>query len=372
MFQFVLDTTDAGIRQFVIGAWQAFATQGNPLFISLLVIGMCLIGYRVWFAQQQMTFSDAGFRLLQMFAIYALIVSVPNLTAYFYELFTEAPASIADFMVGVRSQSTGDINAGIEDILSRGTSAGGAIWRDAGITSLPAFGLGFFVYLLTLTAVIVVTLVLVVAKIAIATLLGIAPLMLLLYIFPATRALTQGWLRQLITFALVPILLYSAIGLMFGMMDAASAEIFDNARNDRWNLETCGAYAIVTAIWSFVAGIIVPYSAGIAGGFALSVPSVAGGAGLPLVSAGAQRAQLLRRAYEEGGARGAAGAAVRDALGVRQRPNVERYRDFIRPVKGVESPPSAGKRTTTQESAQKDSTTKKAASGGTTGGTAKS
>lgn len=358
MFEAILNATDAGVETFVFSTWQRFIDASGPFLTSLLVIALAILGYRLMVGQIQMSLSELGYRVFVLFLFYGLIIRIDDLNAFFYTTFTDVPGSVASFMVSSIGGEPVQLNASVSEIFSRGVGSFDAIVQDAGVTNPAPYLYAGLIVLVTLLAVGVIAFVLVLSKLATGVLLGLAPFALVLYFFQSTRSIFDGYLRQLLTFALIPILLYSLIGLMFGMVDSVSLQLSNAAGAGADSFGLIASYSLVLVVWALVSIQVLPWSAGIAGGLALAAPAGVARAALGSVTQSFQTAKraaqaqvlatrLVRPELSRTGtfmtaSRGLASAATRGVLGMRQRQQTERFRGTPSRPKPRREAPSRG------------------------------
>jgi len=341
VFERILNSADVGIERFVFGTWESFATSAGPFVQSLLIIAVAVLGYRLITGQVAMNLGDLGYRVFVTFLFATLALSMHVEGRFLYDALTKIPESVGGFLIG---EERSGLNQGIGFIYDRGIESYSAIIRDAGVLEPAPYFYGAPILIATVFAVGVVAYIVLLSKIAVGVLLGLAPFALILYFFESTRAIFQGYLRQLLNFALAPVLAYAVAALLFGIVDAQSEQLSRATETGADTMSVIGQYTLVLVVWGLVTLQVLPWSAGIMGGIALNAPNVvqpllntARSAGLALQTAtraaqaqvSVQRAanpNLGRVAVFAAGARGVSSSLARSAAGLRQRPMVELYR----------------------------------------------
>jgi type IV secretion system protein VirB6 len=126
-------------------------------------------------------------------------------------------------------------------------------------------------------------------------LLGFAPFAIVLYLFSATKSLFEGYLRQLLGFALIPVMIYSLLALVLNLVSLVSGPLMTAATNDAIKLTFIAPYSLVMVAVGLLATQVVSWSGAIAGALSLSV---AGAISRPAgaISGGAQLLQAGVRA----------------------------------------------------------------------------
>jgi len=118
---------------------------------------------------------------------------------------------------------------------------------------------------------------LVVAKVGLGILLALAPFMISMYFFDATRSLFEGWLRQLLSFAIIPVLLFSLLGLLLGVVQEFAGPVVNAAQESQPlpSVAQVAPYLVVVVTAVLLTTQVVSWSSGIAGALALSVSPAA-------------------------------------------------------------------------------------------------
>ena len=115
-----------------------------------------------------------------------------------------------------------------------------------------------------------VTFLLMLAKLAVAILLGVAPFFILLYLFDSTRSIFEGWLRQTISFALIPVITYSLLLLIISILDTAATTMLAASDSSLTSLSSLAPYLLVMVASFLLATQILGIASGIGGGLQLS------------------------------------------------------------------------------------------------------
>ena len=312
MFDYIISSTDSTVRLFVFDSWSRFSASSEKFLASLLIIAFAIVGYRILTGQIQMSLGDAGYRIFIALLVFGFVTNIGDLTAFVYETFTNVPESVASFMVSSYGSKV-SINQGISKIFERGLDSSAAIVQAGGVVPIGAWFLGGLIMTVSILAVAVITFLIVLSKLALGVLLGLSPFFIMLYPFQSTRQVFDGFLRQLLTFALIPVLLYGVVGLMLGIVNASSLELYRASTNSEGALPLYGTYALILIVWTLVSVQVLPWSSGIAGG--ISLVSNAGTIQLGAAAA-ANAAQRL------GASAASAGRSVVDRarqIGARQR-----------------------------------------------------
>jgi type IV secretory pathway VirB6-like protein len=199
-----LTQTDRIIHHFVFNGYQALASHYQPMIISLVVISIALVGWGVLSGWLTLSIAELTKRALTIGFVLALALQWDIFAEFVYNVITCGPQEIASQVVG--SLGGGDINTGVEDILTKGMDVAANTWRAGSYNNWLPYFYAIAIIILTFLIGALGLLEIIAAKFGMAIFLVLAPLIIPLYLFKATKeAIFDGWLKHLITFAFVPI-----------------------------------------------------------------------------------------------------------------------------------------------------------------------
>jgi type IV secretion system protein VirB6 len=323
MFEFLLGSADVAVERFVFSVWQEFAKTAVPLVTALLVISVALFGYLIWQGRVEIGRSDLVTRASQLSIIFIFVTQVDVLDRFVYRTATDVPGAVASKMVVATGVSDTTINQSLDAVFVNGIQTGGRILEESSVYDLGTVLFGFILIGVTMIALIPVGLVLVLSKLAVGVLLGLAPFALLLYLFPATRGLFEGYLRQLLGFALIPVMIYALLGLLLSLVRDVSTAVVQDSLDGVPGLAVVGPYIVVMVLVGLLSTQVLTWSSGIAGALSLSAqglfsrPASVGVRSLEAVQAGRRAAASVPGQSGAGRAAAFAGGALRQGLGLR-------------------------------------------------------
>jgi type IV secretion system protein VirB6 len=323
MFEFVLTSADGAVEKFVFSTWENLISSSVQLVTLLSVIFVAIVGYLLWLGRIELSRSELGTRVLQFAVAFVVATHVDVLDRFFYRVATDVPGSIASSMVSSLGETTSDINRSLDKIFLDGIQAGARILDQATITDVGTVLLGFLLIGVVLIALIPVAFVLVLAKLAVGVLLGLAPIAVLLYLFPATRNLFEGYIRQLLGFALIPTMIYALLGLVLSMVATVSSAVVEDGASSLPSISTVAPYVLVMLVVGLLSTQVISWSSGIAGALSLSAagafskPARAVTSTLGLAQAGGRAASASEARTRTGRAAAYAGGVLRQGLGLR-------------------------------------------------------
>ena len=186
-------------------ALSAPGSEASTMITALMVIAVALFGYQLMLGRGLSLMSVTGL-VIRLGVVLLLAASWGTFQPLAYDTLARAPTRMAETMIAGVSEP-----APLEHIQTTldKIEAASIGWRQrAGIASPfvggpPATAMTLTVSAFLLTIVTAGSLV--VSRIVLALLLALTPLIAGFYLFNATRGLLEGWLRAIITAALVPV-----------------------------------------------------------------------------------------------------------------------------------------------------------------------
>lgn len=270
MFETLLDATDGAIDTFIFDAWTRFIAEGRPWVLSMSALFIIIIGYLLLVGRLNLSLSELFPRIVKWLAILAIVLNYDALVTLLFNLFTNVPEAVATQIADVGGGTQGGINATVGIVWSQGLQSAQNMFAEAGLMTWSPILFGFLVLIVTLLAVVYITFLIILAKLAVAVLLGLAPFFIVLYLFDATRPVFEGWLRQLISFALIPVFLYGLLALLISIMQKMSDQMLAATAAEVWSITHVGPYALVMVVSLLLSTQVMGWAAGVGGGFSLS------------------------------------------------------------------------------------------------------
>lgn len=318
----IIDQTEAATQAYVLNVWTAFDDQAGPLIIAVATIALAVTGYLLLTGQLGMRVPDLLPRLVRWAVIVTLLLNMPQVYTLAYDLVTLVPTQIAQFLLTLapRSPDEDQVIGMIESVMEAGIDSAGRIWQDASYFSLTPYIISSLLLVTALLLAIVATVLLVLSKLAVGILLAVGPFFLVFRLLDVGKGLFEGWLRQLLTFALVPVFVYSLIALNFAILEESHLQLTAATAP--------GAIVTLTTVVPFVlVGIanlvlltqVLSWAGGVGGGIALAVGA---GAAVQVVQQAGRATVATGRVVGQATAAGvgaASGAAVKYGPGIARR-----------------------------------------------------
>ena len=225
---FLLDGITDTITTFAQTNSEALINAISAPAAGMMVIYVLLWGAGISSGQIQEPFGDGIRRILRIITISILGLTAANYQGVIADFFIHVPAELATQMVnpgagtaGASSDSLADI---LDNALARGLAIGGQAWDMAESLSIFDGAIGY--YLIALVLYLVVTVIVAIATgmvfvtfIALALLLSVGPFFILMAIFQTTQRFFEAWLGQVITMAVLFLLIASAVSLCFAVFE---------------------------------------------------------------------------------------------------------------------------------------------------------
>lgn len=257
----------------------------GPVAAALLTIYVMLWGAGIASGQISEPFTDGAKRIIRMCVIisFALTVGVYQGTAS--DFFLSAPAAMAT-EIAAPGSTTAD-PASIADILDeslgKGIEIGNKAWQQGdkknslvppGMAGFGYYALAIMIYLSVAIVVAIAAGIIFVAFVAMALLLAVGPMFILLAIFPQTKRFFEAWIGQVVTYAILFVLVAVCVGITFSLF----AKFLNDLPSTEWQETVINTIKIVAAAIAVVAVLLQTRSiaAGLGGGVALSAQNLAG------------------------------------------------------------------------------------------------
>jgi type IV secretion system protein VirB6 len=270
VFTDFLNNVDTAVNAFLLSGYDRVRVAVvTPLRLCLSIF-IAVYGILMLTGHATLSVRGAFGRLGVMLFVYVLATNASFYTSYLEQLFVQAPASIGNVLVG--GGGTGSQNSAMDQFYSTGMDAGDKLWSRGNLYTLSPLFAAIVVYAITLGVAAYAAFLLALAQIGLAVLLILTPLFALCYLYGHTRRLFEGWLGQVIHYALVPVLVYGVLALILSIAQTQLQQIDANAQTATFPqvLELALAGLVAILLLSQVIGV----ASAIAGGISLSTMGV--------------------------------------------------------------------------------------------------
>ena len=310
----VVQATETATVAYAVDVWTRFDTAAETPVVAVATVALMVIGYLLLTGQLSLTAAQLFPRLFRWVVLLGLLFNMPLIFDRAFDLVTAVPNGIAVFLLG--GTPIADENAVIdliEKVMVAGIEAASKIWTEASFYDISLHIISGLLLLTGLVLAIVAAVLLMVSKLGVGILLAVGPFFVLIRLLDLGKGLFEGWLRQLLTFALIPIFVYSLIALNFGILNSAADQLTAASAADAVTFTAAVPYLLVAIVNLVLLTQVMGWAGGVGGGIALAVSAggVMGG-----VATAARLATAGTRAAQKAGAAGAplAAAAARNVM----------------------------------------------------------
>jgi type IV secretion system protein VirB6 len=227
VFTDFLNSVDLAVDGFLIAGYDRLRDAVQTPLRLCLAIFIAVYGLLMLSGHATLSVRGAFGRLGVALFVYVLATNADFYTTYVEQLFVQGPNAIADILVG--GGGGGSQNAAMDRFYTTGMDAGDKLWSRGNLYTLSPLFAAAVVYGITLGVAAYAAFLLALAKIALAVLLILTPLFALCYLFGPTKRLFDGWLGQVIHYALIPVLVYGVLALILAIAQTQLQQIDANA-----------------------------------------------------------------------------------------------------------------------------------------------
>lgn len=228
----LIGSVDCRVHDLASSGYGALAGPGSPvglLLTGLLTLYVVFLGYRLILGRGGLRVGDAALSMLKIGIVVALATNWGLFQTLVYDTLTKAPTELGGLLLDgdkpfARLQDAFEGLQQSATLMASRASVGAAATQGG-----PGFG-AFAVNTGGMTIVLSTLGALLASKVVLAILLALAPLVVGLALFEATRGLVEGWLKAMIALALVPLVATLTLSLELAML-APSLRALAEARS---------------------------------------------------------------------------------------------------------------------------------------------
>ena len=247
-----------------------FAASLQPVFLVGLTVYIGWWGYEMLFGRAPMTAGAFVWRLGRILLLYTLAFSWGDFQPLVVSVLTQAPNSVA----AVICQAAGgtacgtaqsSMSQGLTDIWTAAASAASQISAAGGFTGVGLMILSYIVLIIAGIMLAVAVFLLMFGKMAMFVLLATAPIFLACALFDFTSPITDGWMRSLAQYALLPIIVYAILGVMLILLQTSIQDIQTQIDGES-AMTVVAPFLLMCAVTTFLLLQSINIAHGIAGG----------------------------------------------------------------------------------------------------------
>lgn len=266
---------DAQALSVVQSLYEALATALEPVFFAGLTVYIAVWGYQMAFGTAPVHVWTVLWNIARAMLIYTMAFRWSEFSAMFADILTRTPDEFAAVVCNAMGgQNCGTAQGSVSNALStlwvtaqdaaRTIAAGGS-----GFSAIGLIILAFILIVVTLVFLAIACSLVMLGKLALFVILGLAPFFIALALFEFSSFLFNGWIRETIKHALVPVIVYGMVGFFLKLSQnainnlAASTSAIDAA------MTTVAPFIFLMFVGWFVLPQSLMIAAGIVGGFGL-------------------------------------------------------------------------------------------------------
>ena len=128
----VVQATETATAAYAQGVWTRFDTAAETPIVAVATVSLVVMGYLMATGQLRLTASQLVPRLWRWLLLLVLLLNMPDIFPWAFDLVTTVPAAIAVFLLGAGpvTDEAGVIGL-IEAVMTAGIDAASTIWTEA-------------------------------------------------------------------------------------------------------------------------------------------------------------------------------------------------------------------------------------------------
>ncbi len=276
MYEALLNTVDIAVNSFVINVFTGVSNDITSTLRLMMILSIVLYGISMMNGWVESNLKDATKHVFMALVVYIFATNVGLFTSITYEIFTNTPNMLlGKILIHSGASSGGGTNQFIENAYNAGMRSAGVLMFETGWSVGIKF-LGLLVGVITVGMCGYTAFLVILSKIAVAVLLSLSPIFIAFLMFKSTRGLFEGWLRQLINFAIIPLLTYTIMIFCLSMMYDPIVTIKTSTNDDKLAFIGVMPYIFTGIVSILLLRQVMGIASGIAGGVSLSTLNVIG------------------------------------------------------------------------------------------------
>ena len=268
----VVQASQDATLSYAKNVWTRFDTAAEPLVLAVATIALVVIGYLLLTGQLSLQPGQFFPRLFRWVVVVALLLNMPDIFPWAYALVTEVPNAIAEFLLSTGSvRNERHVINLIERVMTAGLEAASKIWEDSAYLDITSHIISGLLLTSGLILAVLAAVILMVSKLGVGILLAVGPFFLILRLLDLGKGLFEGWLRQLLTFALIPVFVYSLIALNFEILNRSHIQLTAAVSAGTLTFTAVVPYLLVASVNVVLLSQVMGWAGGVGGGIALAV-----------------------------------------------------------------------------------------------------
>lgn len=276
-FLSIITSIDSVALDFTSRAFQQLVKSNMLAITAVGGLYVIIYGWRILLGVSQASGRDAILHIVKFTFIYSMLVSWPFVHEYVIWFFVDMPFALAGTMLG--SESTGSTQAlfaQMDQVLAKGTSTALRMMSEC-YYLCSAWIIALVIYVIVLLIALWALIYIAIAKIGLAVLLGMLPIFLVLYLFSGTKGIFEGYLRQIITLALYPVMTAGLMSIAMKLITLPLDGLLNivNRQPSDVSLSSIVGFILIGGVLIFLFRHMGKFCSGIGNGFSLEKVSTA-------------------------------------------------------------------------------------------------
>lgn len=248
------------------------ASAIEPAAVTLATIYVMMWGFLSLTGRIQEPIWEGVRRIVMIGLILGVALRLWSYNDVITNTFFTAPDQLAAAVIGAPN-----VVSVVDQVWLDGTAIAEQLLKKGSIldSDFAFYAAGFLVYLLVGLAVVVTAFMLALSKVALAILLALGPLFIAMLFFDATKRFFESWVAQLANYALIGVLTLFTSALLLTVLKAYASNAA--ALGTGISIAESARVCMVSALIFLVMRQVMPISASLASGVALSTYGVVSG-----------------------------------------------------------------------------------------------
>jgi len=296
---FLLESIDKVGANLVVSTYNNLVYQYSPLFFTLTAVYIGFVFIKMMRGHYDA--NDFVMLILRAVIILTLVLNYGYFCLFIYDIFTNAPLELCKAItINNGSVESVSVSYALDNFLKEGREAVAKIFSLGSWTNptYTIFGVILFIMILITSAFAAGLIVL--AKCASTVLLGLSPIFIFFALYDSTKGLFESYIRQLITYALIPVMTCTILMILLSVSNSAIDSLKTHITSNFISLIPLGLMCIIQV---FLLLQVKAKCAAISGGFAMpSVISALKQSKAEIQSVGNKVSSMASTTYKQAGA----------------------------------------------------------------------
>lgn len=243
----LLDNLDKIGKNFSEAAFASFENEIMPLITVAVIVYVMIYGLRLMLGATSVSAAEVIVHLVKVVSVTMLATNWSMFNDVIYSWLIAIPDGVGQLILNAAGGTTSKTTNGLSAIVAQATTINHSFNDAAGWTKFGPIIFGAFVLVIAYFLVGVALMLLMISKVALWILIGSAPLFIACYLFSFSKSLTDGWISQVLAYAIMPIFTYGACAIIISVMRTGFSQT-DYSSLKLEELSSLGATFILIAV----------------------------------------------------------------------------------------------------------------------------